>query len=80
MARTLGLSRRRFTQLFRELAGESWQKRVSSLRMRYAADLLRSTSISIRSIAFECGYRDLSHFYRVFKQTHGMSPGQFRLH
>jgi AraC family L-rhamnose operon regulatory protein RhaS len=78
IARTLGLSRRRFTQLFREIAGESWQKRVTALRMQYAADLLRTTSVSIRSIAFECGYRDLSHFYRVFKQSHAMSPGQFR--
>ena len=78
VAQTLGLSRRRFTQLFRELAGESWQKRVSRLRMQYAADLLVTTSVSIRSIAFECGYRDLSHFYRVFKQAHGMSPGQYR--
>lgn len=78
VARTLGLSRRRFTQLFRELAGESWQKRVSNLRMSYAADLLKTTSVSIRSIAFECGYRDLSHFYRVFKQAHGKSPGQYR--
>ena len=80
VARTLGLSRRRFTQLFKELSGKSWQKHVSSLRMRYAADLLRNSSISIRSITFECGYKDLSHFYRVFKQTHGISPGQFRSH
>ena len=78
VARTLGLSRRRFTQLFREIAGESWQKRVTRLRMHYAGDLLQSTSVSVRSIAFECGYRDLSHFYRVFKQAHGMSPGQWR--
>jgi AraC-like DNA-binding protein/mannose-6-phosphate isomerase-like protein (cupin superfamily) len=78
VAQTLGLSRRRFTQLFREIVGESWQKRVTGLRMKYAADLLQRTSLSIRSIAFECGYRDLSHFYRVFKQMHGMSPGQYR--
>lgn len=78
VARTLGLSRRRFTQLFREIAGESWQKWVTRLRMRYAADLLLNTRVSVRSIAFECGYRDLSHFYRVFKQTHDISPGQFR--
>ncbi len=78
VAQTLGLSRRRFTQLFREIVGESWQKRVTRLRMTYAADLLQRTSLSIRSIAFECGYRDLSHFYRVFKQMHGMSPGQYR--
>lgn len=78
VAQTLGLSRCRFTQLFREVVGVSWQKRVTRLRMTYAADLLRRTSLSIRSIAFECGYRDLSHFYRVFKQMHGKSPGQCR--
>jgi AraC family L-rhamnose operon regulatory protein RhaS len=78
VAHTLGLSRRRFTQLFRQLSGESWQKRVTRLRMNYAADLLMNTTLSIRSIVFECGYQDLSHFYRVFKQTHGSSPGEFR--
>lgn len=79
VARTLGLSRRRFTQLFRQVAGESWHKRVTTLRMSYAADLLKSTKLAIRSIAFECGYRDLSHFYRVFKQFHGSSPGNYRI-
>jgi AraC-like DNA-binding protein len=79
VARTLGLSRRRFTQLFREISGESWQRRVMILRMNYAADLLRNTGLSVRSIAFECGYRDLTHFYRVFKQAQGKSPGQYRL-
>ncbi len=78
IAATLGLSRRRFTQLFRELAGESWQSRVTRLRMDYAAELLKTTGVSIRSIAFECGYQDLSHFYRVFKQAHGLSPGAYR--
>ena len=78
VARTLGLSRRRFTQIFRELEGESWQKRVTELRMSYAADLLSNPTLSIRSIVFECGYKDLTHFYRVFKQTHGMSPGNYR--
>lgn len=78
IAATLGLSRRRFTQLFRELAGESWQRKVTRLRMNYAVELLRMTGLSIRSIAFECGYKDLSHFYRVFKQAHGVSPGAYR--
>jgi AraC family L-rhamnose operon regulatory protein RhaS len=78
VARTLGLSRRRLTQLFREISGESWQRRVTRLRMKYAGELLRTSSVSIRSIAFECGYKDLSHFYRVFRQYNGVSPGQYR--
>ncbi|MGC9451334.1 MAG: helix-turn-helix domain-containing protein [Oceanipulchritudo sp.] len=32
----------------------------------------------MRSVAFECGYADLSHFYRAFKGRFGMSPGKWR--
>ncbi|MGC9452237.1 MAG: helix-turn-helix transcriptional regulator [Oceanipulchritudo sp.] len=78
VAASLGLSRRRFTQLFRGLAGESWLSRVNRLRLEHAAALLRSTRLSVRSVAFECGYPDLSHFYRAFKGRFGMSPGKWR--
>jgi AraC family L-rhamnose operon regulatory protein RhaS len=75
---SLGLSRRRFTQLFREISGETWLSRLTRIRLGHAAELLRSTRLSVRSVAFECGYADLSHFYRVFKGQFGMSPGKRR--
>lgn len=77
-ARELGLSRRRFTQLFREATGTSWLDHLTGLRMAHALKLLRTTRLSVRSIAFECGYGDLSHFYRLFKSTHGTTPGETR--
>jgi len=77
-AGSLGMSRRRFTQLFREVTGESWLEHVTRLRLEHAAELLEKTPLSARSIAFECGYADLSHFYRLFNAVHGTSPGQFR--
>lgn len=78
VAAALGLSRRRFTQLFREIAGESWLRRVNRLRLEHAERLLRNTRLSVRSVAFECGYADLSHFYRAFKRRFGISPGKWR--
>ncbi len=78
VAASLGLSRRRFTQLFREVTGNSWLAEVTGLRMRHAAKLLEETTLSVRAVAFECGYADLSHFYRVFKQHFGTSPGAKR--
>ncbi len=75
---SLGLSRRRFTQLFREVTGESWLERVNRLRLEYARDLIRATPLSVQSIAFECGFSDISHFYRAFKGHFGNSPGAFR--
>ncbi|HEY2157424.1 MAG TPA: AraC family transcriptional regulator [Isosphaeraceae bacterium] len=74
----LGLSRRRFTQLFREVAGTSWSDYVTALRIDHARHLLDSTHRSVMAIAFECGYEDLSSFYRAFKSRVGLPPSEWR--
>jgi len=77
-AAELGMSRRRFTTLFAEVTGQSWADYLSSLRVEYAKTLLSGTSRSIVSIAFECGYEELSSFYRAFKRATRISPGTWR--
>lgn len=77
-ASRLGLSRRRFTQLFRETAGSSWADYITNLRIDHAKHLLRSTTRSVMAIAFECGYEDLSSFYRAFKGRAGIPPNEWR--
>jgi AraC-like DNA-binding protein len=77
-AAELGMSRRRFTTLFSEVTGKSWADYLTYLRIEYAKTLLRDTTRSIVSIAFECGYEDLSSFYRSFKRTAKVSPGHWR--
>lgn len=77
-ASTLGLSRRRFTQLFREVAGTSWLAYVRRLRIDHAKKLLESTDRTVLSVAFECGFEDLSTFYRAFKRETGDSPNKWR--
>jgi AraC family L-rhamnose operon regulatory protein RhaS len=77
-ARSVGLSRRRFTELFREVTGESWRQCVHRLRMDYAAKLLESTERSVTAIAFECGFEELSHFHHSFKAAHGTAPLAYR--
>lgn len=77
-AARLRMSRRRFTQLFRELAGCSWLEQVTALRVGHAQHLLSSTRRSVTAIAFECGFEELSSFYRAFKKTTGMAPLEWR--
>lgn len=74
----LGLSRRRFTDLFRELSGESWLERVRRLRIEHAQRLLRGSNRTVLSVAFECGYEDASSFHRAFKAVVGTSPDAWR--
>jgi AraC-like DNA-binding protein len=77
-ARSVGLGRRRFTELFRDVTGQSWRRYVHRLRMEYAAKLLVSTERSVTAIAFECGFEELSHFHHSFKTGFNVTPLAYR--
>ena len=74
----LGIPRRKFTQLFHELTGETWLSYTRRVTIEHSQKRLAQTDLPITSIAFECGFRDLSTFYRQFKKLSGMSPGEYR--
>ncbi len=76
-ASQLGLSRRTFTKLFREATGKPWLAYVHERAIDHAARLLRESTMPIASVAFECGFRDLSTFYRRFKSLRGCTPAQW---
>ena len=74
----LGMSRRRFTALFREVTGATWLHYVRRRRVNHARELLRSTPKSVLSVAFESGFEDLSSFYRAFHREEKVSPQRWR--
>lgn len=79
-AAELRLSRRRFTQIFAELAGESYASRLQQLRLAHACRLLQERKLSPVTVAFECGFTDPSTFYRAFKKYTGLSPTRWAAH
>jgi len=48
------------------------------VRMDEAERLLLSTRLSIREIAARTGYQQPASFARMFRETHGLSPSEFR--
>jgi AraC family L-rhamnose operon regulatory protein RhaS len=78
IARRLSMSRRRFTELFREVTGTTWSDYVRTLRISHSKQLLRETARSVLAIAFESGFEDLSSFYRAFQRQEGMAPHRWR--
>ncbi|MBW3635425.1 MAG: AraC family transcriptional regulator [Armatimonadetes bacterium] len=77
-AARLGLSRRRFTTLFREVAGTSWLSYLRELRIQHAKLLLQTSNRTVLAIAFECGFEDVSSFYRAFKSVTEQTPDSWR--
>ncbi len=77
-AASVGLGRRRFTSLFRQVTGDSYTGYLRRLRVEHAKRLLAQSRQSLHAIAFTCGFGDLSSFYRAFAACGELSPAQHR--
>ena len=77
--KSCGLSRSHFHALFKQETGQTFVQYLSALRCARAAELLATTDHSILEIALDCGFRNLSHFYHVFRREKQMSPKRYRM-
>jgi len=76
MAARCGLSPRRFTDLFKEQTGETFNHYLNHRRIEYACRRLAETG-HILYACYESGFNDLAYFYRVFKKHTGRTPGAY---
>jgi len=77
-AKSVHLSRRQFTDLFRRVTGKSWRRYIRTLRLEHAVRLLTNTDKSVIAVAFESGFEDLSQFYHNFRETYDCTPSSYR--
>ncbi|BET66624.1 hypothetical protein ASA1KI_15420 [Opitutales bacterium ASA1] len=70
-----GLSRRRFSTLFREATGTTMVGHLTAVRLERARRMLQAGEHSIMGVMFACGFNDVSHFYRLFRHRFGVPPG-----
>jgi AraC-like DNA-binding protein len=63
---------------YRQAVGEGLMETAARFRVEQATRLLRETSQSCASIAFEAGFCDQSHMIRTFRRVLGRSPATVR--
>jgi AraC-like DNA-binding protein len=78
LARTAFLSRSAFVARFTKVVGRPPMLVLRDLRMRQAADQLRSTTLTIDEVASQAGYASRSSFVRAFRKAHGSDPTAYR--
>lgn len=78
MSKQFGLSKFYFAKKFQQLVGTSPLKYFMHLKIQNACLLLDTTNNPIKTISKSVGYEDPYYFSRLFKQTLGISPSQYR--
>ena len=78
VADMLGMNPNYISTLIKEETGIPFTRMVSQRRMDAARELLETTGMQINAIAEAVGFQSVISFNRVFKQTVGMTPGEYR--
>ena len=51
---------------------------LDEIRLTYAANMLINSNLSVTDICYDCGYENLSWFYKKFNEKYGCSPRKYR--
>jgi transcriptional regulator GlxA family with amidase domain len=76
VADVAAMSTNYFSGYFREATGFSFVEYISRLRVYRANALIRETERTMLDVAADCGFNNVSNFYRTYKKILGESPGK----
>ena len=78
MADLVCMSDESFSRFFRNKTGRTPNRYLIDYRLGIAARLLLNTKMSVAEIGYSCGFNTLSHFNRLFRESKGCTPSEFR--
>jgi YesN/AraC family two-component response regulator len=78
VAREGGMSKFHFCRHFKSVMGMSFREFLARRRIERASVLLRDQKRTVTEVYLDVGFKDLSHFGRVFRRITGQLPSQFR--
>lgn len=67
-----------FCRYFRTVTLKTFTQFLNEVRIGYACKLLLHEELNISGIGYECGFKNISYFNRVFKNTLGITPQQYQ--
>ena len=78
LAGLFGMSPRNLSRRFKEATNMTPIAYLQNQRVIAAKELLQSSSLSIKEIAYRVGYLDVSYFSKLFKQLAALTPREYR--
>lgn len=65
-------------RLIKKLLSKSIVDYIHEVRISKAWEFLENTSLPIQEIVEKTGYTNVQYFYKMFKKTYGITPGEMR--
>lgn len=76
---TFHLNRTTLSEQFENVTGIPIIEYLIKLRIRMACIMLKDTQLPINEIMYRTGFKDSTHFGRMFRKHTGYSPSQYRI-
>ncbi len=74
----VGMTPNAFCKYFKKITRKTFMETVIDFRVNFATQLLIETDKTIADVCFESGFRDMSHFYKMFTSRMETSPSSYR--
>tara|TARA_R110002050_G_scaffold100580_1_gene208100 strand:- start:29636 stop:30529 length:894 start_codon:yes stop_codon:yes gene_type:complete len=80
VAKNIGMNKSAFSRFFKKTHRKPFTKYLNEIRIGYSCKLLIENKESITSIAYLCGFNNISNFNRQFKVIKGSTPSSYLQH
>jgi signal transduction histidine kinase/CheY-like chemotaxis protein/ligand-binding sensor domain-containing protein len=75
----LGISNSQLYRKIKQLFGFSPGDLIRTIRLKYAAELLRKGILTVSEVCYQSGFNNRSYFYREFKKMYNLTPKNYQL-
>ncbi len=79
LCRQAGTSRTPLHNTIKALTGKSTTEYIRYIRLTKARELLLTTNLSVREIAYRTGFRSHNYFTKMFRELFVLTPREYRL-
>jgi len=75
----LGISNSQLYRKIKQIFGFSPGDLIRTIRLQYAAELLKKSSFTVSEICYRSGFNSRSYFYREFKKMYDHTPKNYQI-
>ncbi len=77
LGQDVGLSRMQLYRKLKAMLGQSGNEFIRSIRLKRAAQLLKTEEYTVAEVTYMCGFSDLQYFRKCFKKQFSVNPSDY---